>query len=282
MNYKELVSKYGAFTASNFYLKNLDIKYTIGNKPTGDDVKIYRVTQLAKDFLGGSLEGKKILDIACLEGAYAIELSKQGASVTAVEIREANIEKAKFAAECLGVLDKIEFIHGDILDVELGTFDIVLCLGIFYHFNETDTFRFAEKVSQWVKPNGVAIIDTFFSIFPHSVYKYNGVKYYGNPWIEHYPWETLLKRQNKLWQSLHNTYSLYLTKKSIARLFGNLGFTSFFEGMIPCEPKKHFQRATFVGIKGEPMVAQTNNWINIANKEIKESNLIAKIREFFS
>ena len=39
----------------------------------------------------------RILDLACLEGQYAIEFAMQGAEVVGIEGREANIQKAIFA-----------------------------------------------------------------------------------------------------------------------------------------------------------------------------------------
>lgn len=282
MNYRDLTERYGGFTAHNMRIDAVEGGYTLGDRPSGDDVKVHRVTQIASDLSGGYLEGKRVLDIACLEGIYAIELARRGARVTAVEIREANIEKARFAADAFGVADRIEFVQADILDVDLGTFDIVLCLGIFYHFDRTDTFRFAEKVMAAVRPGGCIVIDTFFSVLPHAVYRFRDERYFGNPWVEHLPWTSAARKQAKLWQSVKYNTAVYLTRSSVARLFADLGCTTFQECLVPGEPKKHFQRTTFVGIKGNPVAAVTNPWIDRADREVRERNVLARLLGWIS
>src|SRR5207237_6924907 len=117
--------------------------YTLSAEPTGDEVKLRRVTQIVSDVLGGRFEGARILDLACLEGMYALELASRGAEVVAIEGREANLEKARFAARALGL--DVDFRLGDVRDLgrdEHGEFDVVLCLGILYHLDTPDIFEF--------------------------------------------------------------------------------------------------------------------------------------------
>lgn len=282
MDYQELTARHGAFTAHNFRIEGVEGGYTLGDRPTGDDEKVYRVTQIASDFAGGDLAGMRVLDIAGLEGIYAIELALRGASVTLVEIREANIEKARFAAEAFGVSDRIEFVEADILETDLGMFDIVLCLGIFYHFDKVDTFRFAEKVMAALKPGGCVIVDTFISLFPHAIYKYGGKAYFGNPWMEHLPWTSAARKKAKLWQSLKYNTAVYLTRESVARLFSNLGCTTFHECLVPGEPRKSRQRATFVGVKGSVVHAGANPWIDRCDRRIPERNPLGRILQLFA
>jgi len=277
VDYQELVSRYGAFSAHNFRIEGVEDGYTLGDRPSSDDEKIYRVAQIASDFAGGDLEGKRVLDIAGLEGIYAIELALRGAFVTVVEIREANIEKARFAARAFGVVDRIEFIEADILETNLGEYDIVLCLGIFYHFDKVDTFRFAEKVMSALRPGGCLIVDTFISLFPHAIYRHRGVAYFGNPWIEHLPWTSEARKKAKLWQSVKYNTAIYLTRESIARLFSNLGCTTFQESLVPGEPGKPRQRTTFVGIKGRAVTTATNPWIDRCDRRIRERNILARL-----
>ncbi len=97
----ELERRHGPWTAHNLRLG--DGVWTISPEPTGDEVKLRRVVQIVSDVLGGGIEGARILDLACLEGMYAIELASRGAAVVAIEGREANLAKARFAARVLGV-----------------------------------------------------------------------------------------------------------------------------------------------------------------------------------
>ena len=56
-----------------------------------------------------------MLDLASLEGMYALELARRGAEVIAIEGREANIEKARFAARALAI--DVDFQLGDVRDL---------------------------------------------------------------------------------------------------------------------------------------------------------------------
>jgi 2-polyprenyl-3-methyl-5-hydroxy-6-metoxy-1,4-benzoquinol methylase len=48
-----------------------------------------------------------VLDLACLEGQLGIEFARHGSAVLAIDGREANLGKAKFAGETLR-LDNID------------------------------------------------------------------------------------------------------------------------------------------------------------------------------
>src|SRR5882757_9878813 len=67
------------------------------------DTRVRRIVQAAADLLGYPFDGRRVLDLACLEGQYAIEFALQRANVVGIEGRSANLEKAKFAAEALGL-----------------------------------------------------------------------------------------------------------------------------------------------------------------------------------
>src|SRR5208283_4911140 len=64
---------------------------------------------------------KRLLDLACLEGLFAIE----------------------FARKVLG-LSNCRLIKGDVrsISAELGSFDVILCAGILYHLDFPDCVRF--------------------------------------------------------------------------------------------------------------------------------------------
>lgn len=87
------------------------------------------------DSQGGSLEGKRVLDIACNSGFWAIQCALLGAKVTAFDARVELIEQANLIKSIVG-LDNVEFRVLDFWDMSpqlLGTFDLVLNLGILYH-----------------------------------------------------------------------------------------------------------------------------------------------------
>jgi SAM-dependent methyltransferase len=67
----------------------------------------------------------RALDIGCGEGADAIWLARQGWNVTAIDISDVALERARAAAELAGVT--VEWIEGDALHVPLpsSAFDLV-------------------------------------------------------------------------------------------------------------------------------------------------------------
>src|ERR1700736_483957 len=74
-----------------------------------------------------------VLDLACNEGYFGLELAKRGATnVLGIDSRERNIEKAKLARDRLGVLG-CRFTVGDVTEMELPFADVVLLLGIIYY-----------------------------------------------------------------------------------------------------------------------------------------------------
>lgn len=78
------------------------------------------------------LNGKRLLDVGCWDGFYSFEAERHGAEVVAVDcFRPENFFKAHSALKSTA-----EFREMSVYDVsrkELGTFDIVLFLGVLYH-----------------------------------------------------------------------------------------------------------------------------------------------------
>jgi len=106
------------------------------------------------------LKGKRVLDIASHDGRWAFAALKAGAlHVTGVEARQELIDNALSNFAHYGIHDGFTFCQGDIFDHLRGQkcdFDVVMCLGFFYH-----TIRHAELLdliertgAKWV------IIDT--------------------------------------------------------------------------------------------------------------------------
>ncbi len=86
----------------------------------------------------GSLEGKRVLDIACNSGFWSIQCGFFGAEVVGFDARPVLIKQAELIKAIVG-LDNVEFrvLDFDSMDVgTLGRFDIVLNLGILYHLPE--------------------------------------------------------------------------------------------------------------------------------------------------
>ncbi len=79
----------------------------------------------------GMLSGKEILDAGCGTGEKACYFSYYGASVTAIDLCEASLKKAKELAEKFDL--EVDFDKCDIAEFEGKEFDHVFCLGALHH-----------------------------------------------------------------------------------------------------------------------------------------------------
>ncbi len=244
-----VISKYGPWHTHNIHLQD-DI-YTISPTIVGDEVKLRRIVQCVSDLTGGTIEGSRVLDLACGEGLYGIEFARQKARVVAIEGRTANIEKARFTKAVLS-LDNLELVQDDVLNLcaeKYGRFDIVLCLGLLYHLKAPDVFSFVERLSEVCQK--VCIVDTRITLRPKTRYPYDGRTYLGTWGEEHWPGDSKETKAARLEASLDDNQNFWLTRPTIYNLLSHAGFTSVYECHIPEEPKKPINRITFVAIKGE-------------------------------
>jgi SAM-dependent methyltransferase len=248
--YDAIVERYGPWTAHNIRLA--DGLFTISPEPSGDEVKLRRVVQLLADVFD-SIAGLRVLDLACLEGMYALELAARGASVIAIEGREANIEKARFAARALGLADRVDFQLGDVRDLSRerhGEFDAVLCLGILYHLDAPDVFPFAERLAETCRR--ALVLDTNVSLAPRGGHEHGGAAYRGESLFEHDPASSQQDRLRAVWSSLDNASAWIPTKPSLLSLLARTGFTSVSECWVPAEPAKTPGRITLLALRGAP------------------------------
>lgn len=84
----------------------------------------------------GSLQGKRILDIACNSGFWSIQCALLGAEVVGFDARKELIDQANLIKSIVGIKN-VDFRVLDFEDMNPqalgGTFDVVLNLGILYH-----------------------------------------------------------------------------------------------------------------------------------------------------
>jgi SAM-dependent methyltransferase len=242
-----IIEKFGPWSAHNIHL-GAGV-YTIDDRIVGDEIKLRRILQSVADVAQKPLAGLRILDLACLEGLYAVEFARHGAQVVAIEVREASIEKARFAKETLA-LENLTFAQDDVRNLSAqryGVFDVVLCLGILYHLDVPDIFSFLERVSEVCR--GFAIIDTHTGTSEQS-HTYNGRTYWGSAYGEHALDASPEHKAKQLWASIDNPRSFWFTRASLLNVLTHTGFTSVYECETPPEPQKSGDRLTLVAIKG--------------------------------
>jgi 2-polyprenyl-3-methyl-5-hydroxy-6-metoxy-1,4-benzoquinol methylase len=113
-----------------------------------------------------------ILDACAGTGAYCFYLAEKGCSVTAGDIVPANIDIIKAKQNRNPILQDIY--TGDILNLSQfkdETFDVVLCLGAFYHLhNEADRMKAVLECKRVSKKGGLIVVAYLnrFASFVHN------------------------------------------------------------------------------------------------------------------
>jgi 2-polyprenyl-3-methyl-5-hydroxy-6-metoxy-1,4-benzoquinol methylase len=261
---QEITERFGPWTAHNIRLEG-DI-YTIDKRIVGDEMRLRRIIQVISDVTARPFRSLRILDLACLEGLFAIELAQQGAKVVAIEGREANIQKARFAKEVLS-LDHLDLVQDDVCNLskqKYGEFDVVLCLGILYHLTVPDVFHFIERIAEVCQ--GCVVIETETTIAPEESYAYNGRKYWGKMRLEHVASSTPEERANSLWASLDNLSSFCFTRTSLLNVLSHVGFTSVYECRNPTLERR-LGRNTLLAIKGHRESLISSPLVNLLSED---------------
>jgi SAM-dependent methyltransferase len=209
------------------------------------DARVARIARIVSDLAGGSLDGLRIIDLGCDQGNFAIELAQLGAGeVVGVEARD-QVKDGVTQAQQLG-LTNVRFEQGDVRAVtpeSHGTFDVVLCLGILYHLDAPDVFRFAEHVAALT--DRFAIIETQISLSRKRKETYAGHEYIGKS----YPEDPAMAGA-----SIDNLESFWPTKASLLNLLTSAGFTTVSEVFTPVIPALSGVRdhTVLIALKGEP------------------------------
>jgi SAM-dependent methyltransferase len=122
------------------------------------------------NLLGGSLAGKRVLDLACNAGYWSLAAIQAGADfVQGIEARQMHVDQANFVFEVNDIPpSRYNFATGNLFAGDLsrfGQFDIVLCLGIMYHI--TKHMPLLESIS--AINSDILLIDTRISLLEGAV-----------------------------------------------------------------------------------------------------------------
>ncbi len=245
LQYDRIVAEHGEWTAMPIYLGHG--RYTREPAP---DWRLRRIVQVASDLLGKPLSEARVLDLACLEGHYGIEFALQGAEVLGIEIREANLVKARYAQQELG-LENIRFLQEDVRNLrrsEHGSFDVVICSGILYHLAPPDLFEFVHRLREVCAR--LLILDTQISLSARDTVAYRGQRYAGLWYREHDERADPATKYRDYWASIDNTKSFWLSHASLCNLVAAAGFSSFMRVENPVVPSTGPDRVTYVALAG--------------------------------
>jgi SAM-dependent methyltransferase len=211
------------------------------------DARVVRVARVVTDLCGGSLAGRRVIDLACDEGNFSTELAARGAAeVIGVEGR-ARQAIARERAERRGVVN-VRFEQGDVRHVTStthGSFDVVLCLGILYHLDTPDVFEFARNVVGLTKPGGFALIETNVGLTRPRRETFDARTYWGKSYPEDLA---------RVGASLDNLQSFWPTRTSLFNLLQHVGFTSVLQVTMPVIPvvDQMVDHLLLAAVKGAP------------------------------
>lgn len=252
----EVVSRVGPWTAHS-----ISLGHGIHTREPEVNWRVELFGRIMRDFGLPQTAGLRILDLACLEGLFAIEFARQGAITVGVEGRQTNVEKAVFAKDVLG-LSNCTIVRDDVRNLSslnLGQFDVVLCAGILYHLEANDAFDLIRQISGCCRR--LAIFDTHiapeyliansFSLSdPMSSVSIEGQAFDGRYYTEHAPSDSARQKEAKLWASLDNERSFWFSKASLFRALQMMGFAGVYDSLRDIDkPLVEIDRVIFAALK---------------------------------
>ena len=129
--------------------------------PTGDFKPLHVINPLRANYINQtiSLNGLKVLDVGCGGGLLAEAFESMGASVTAIDVTEANIEVAKLHAKKTGKTISYMMTRAEDLAIkEPESFDVVACLEVIEHV--PDPGQLIDACAKLLKPKGAMFLST--------------------------------------------------------------------------------------------------------------------------
>ena len=102
----------------------------------------------------------QVLDIGCGEGKDAVFLARNGYDVSAFDISEHGLSKARMLADNCGV--KIGFFKADVRDFRLETdYDIIFSSGVFQYIPSEFRNSIVDNLKSHTTQNGINVINVF-------------------------------------------------------------------------------------------------------------------------
>lgn len=209
-----------------------------------------------------SFAGKRIVDLGCLEGGYALEFARMGFDSLGIEVRQSNIDNCLEVKRRAG-LSNLDFAKDDVWNIAAyGPFDVVFCCGLLYHLDRPRAFirLLGEQARDAV------IINTHYAqpdLYPETAFadvlgpleEHEGLP---GRWYHEHDGGTVEELERMKWASWENRRSFWPIKEALLHALNEAGFDLAFEqydtlghilenGTHPETVRHH--RGVFVGIR---------------------------------
>jgi SAM-dependent methyltransferase len=220
---------------------------------------------------GNEFQGKRIVDLGCLEGGYALEFARMGLDAFGIEVRQSNFENCLEVKRRCG-LQNLDFAKDDVWNLpKYGPFDVIFCCGLLYHLDRPrDFIRVMGSQAR-----DAVIINTHYAPwdwYPGSVFQLSEItRHEGLPgrwYFEHDAKDDATREQLK-WASWDNQRSFWPVKEALLQAISEAGFDLVFEqfdtlgdilsnGTSDETVRNH--RGVFVGIRTSTTTGALSRW----------------------
>jgi 2-polyprenyl-3-methyl-5-hydroxy-6-metoxy-1,4-benzoquinol methylase len=212
----------GTFTAHNIRLDDgsftkPELSYQM------DDLPLLKFSkQLLRFAFPSGVAGKRIVDLGCLEGGYAVSFAREGLHTLGIDVRQTNLVNCQYVKQATN-LPNLEFVCDDVSNLEkYGKFDAIFCCGILYHLEEPR--KFLEQMSRTCER--VLIIDTHVAAEKRNrklrLSKITQNEGLTGRWYPELPNERV--RREEKWSSWNNPRSFWPMKRDLVEALRQIGF----------------------------------------------------------
>ena len=246
------------FTAHNIHLD--DGTFTMGspNNELARHPRAESAVRLLRALFPQGCKGKRIVDLGCLEGGYAVEFARMGFDTLGIEVRSNNFSNCLYVKKHLD-LPNLEFAQDSVWNIaKYGKFDAIYCCGLLYHLDRP--VAFLELLSSLC--NKALIVNTHYAatVGNHAKPTEKFVESEGvvGFWYDEHNAGSDEERERLKWASWENTRSFWPKKEYLPQMIKRAGFDLVFEQFDWVGPdilqgiNDHLigdSRVQFVGIK---------------------------------